>query len=327
MQKFQILARSRLVIFLGGAALALVVAWPMMVAAQGKSDMSRDPNLHAHQNAKQPASDENLASQIVELRDQVTRLEAAIAKLSPSAAEVGGAPPANRSMPGGVAAKYSNCLECHQTRPSGPLPTSHREAAAGSAPPAPMAGMGGKKRMGMGMTGEKGMGSMKPAKSGMGGGRMNDMMGMMSNMMGMMNDEMGGMGGNKKPKGGMGMDDDEMEMAGMGAGGTSTAGGAAMAPANDDSIVQMMKMMKRMQMMKMMQMMKNSMSDVGTGGTAANGRAAMAPANDDSMMQMLKMMQMMKMMEMMQKSMEGSSVAGAAGTGGGAAAPPMMNDM
>jgi hypothetical protein len=281
------LARSRLVTFLGGAALALVVAWPLMVAAQGKSDNPRDSDVHTQH--KHPAGDENLVGQIAELREQVARLETAISKLSSPAKRgaatspvAGGAesPSADRTKAGGVAAKYSNCLDCHRTRPSGTLPASHFENAAADAEPAseagsrskPMAGMGGMKKMGMGMgmMGNKGMGSMKPAKSGMGGmgaggggkgmggGGMDGMMGMMSNMMGKMKNEMGGMGENKKPMGGMagkgsgggskpdagmggmGMEDDDMEMAGMGAG---AAGGGAMAPANDDSMTQMMKMM------------------------------------------------------------------------------------
>ncbi len=96
-------------------------------------------------------------------------------------------------------------------------------------------GMGsGPKPMQRGMAGMSGMGApggMKPAggMSGMGGGASPPggemgMMGMMDKMMGMMDKMMGGMGGGAKPGapmagGGMGMmNDDQMEVGGMGAG-------------------------------------------------------------------------------------------------------------
>lgn len=85
MQKFRTLSTSPLAVFIGGAVLALLVAWPLMGTAQDKSSKTKDPNQHAQHAVKDklPAGDQNLASQIAELRDSVARLEAARAKRQP----------------------------------------------------------------------------------------------------------------------------------------------------------------------------------------------------------------------------------------------------
>jgi len=188
MQKFKTLATSRLVVLLGGAALALVVAWPFMGAAQDKTDKAKDPDPHAQHKDKQPAGDPNLASEIAELRAKVARLEAALPKGEPGKA------------PG--------------------------MAGMGSKPDAGMAGMGGKPGAGMGgMEDDKMMGGMGGKKKAMAGGmgmdvmepdemmsQMMQNMGQMMQMMGKMKGKgMSSMGDKKK----MGMDVD-MKDKGMG---------------------------------------------------------------------------------------------------------------
>ena len=212
---------------LGSAFLGFLVAWPVFAAAQDKKDSSPDP---AAKHAAMPA-DKDLAEQIKLLIAKVARLEAALPQDSKSTTpappgkvdaaasqDKGGAPAGYR-----IAVKYQNCLQCHQTRPSTPLPPSHLEKTADKA----MASMPGMSDPPMPAGGMPGMADKsKPAGMGMG------MMGMMDGMMGgmggkkkamaggsaakpMMDDDMdmmGGMGG-KKPA--MPMMDDDMDMMGM----------------------------------------------------------------------------------------------------------------
>ena len=59
--------RHAWLVFIGGAVLALGLIWPSMGTAQDKSDKAKDPDPHAQHKDKQPAGDQNLASQIAEL--------------------------------------------------------------------------------------------------------------------------------------------------------------------------------------------------------------------------------------------------------------------
>ena len=222
------------------------------------------------------ATAQDLASQLSELQAKVARLEAALNKQaggSPTAtpqqsdtANVqGGSNPAaadaaSSQIPPGfqLEAGYQNCLQCHRTRPSGPLPPSHLARAsnasaggdAGGAQSGSTAagdqptegggmGMGG---MGKGMMGGgMGMGGMG---KGMMGGDMGDGMGMggMSGGMG------GGMGGSS---GGMGGGSGKPDMGSMG-----DAGGTNAAMSGTGSMDQLQQMQQQMQMMMQMQMMQ-----------------------------------------------------------------------
>lgn len=225
-------------------------------------------------NAQEP--EQTFSSQLSELQAKVARLEAALnhkssaAKASSQATQNAGT---STSGPQ-VSAKYQNCTQCHQTRPSGPLPASHLESPGGNKPTAEpsatvgqqapdkgMGKMGADKGMEMGM----GMGMGKGMGKGMGMGmmeKMDGMMGMMEKMMG----GMGGMGGGAMQTGkgapaagGMGMKDDGMnEMAPMPqsqgspvSGGMSGMGGANSAPANTQNPM-MEKMDKMMSLMEKM---------------------------------------------------------------------------
>ena len=212
---------------LGSATLGFLVAWPLFAAGQDKKDPPADP---AAKHAAMPA-DKDLAEQIKLLNAKVARLEAALpqdTKGTPPAApgKVDAAASQDKSgAPAGyrIAAKYQNCLQCHQTRPSTPLPPSHLEKTADEAmtgmpgmsdPPKPdggMPGMADKAKpagMGMGMMGmmDGMMGGMGGKKKAMAGG--GSAMPMMDDKM----DMMSGMGG-KKPA--MPMMDDDMDMMGM----------------------------------------------------------------------------------------------------------------
>ena len=110
MEKFKILATSRLVVFIAGMVLALGIAWPSMGTAQEKTSKTKDPNQHTQHAAKEklPAGDQHLASQIAELRDSVARLEAALAKGQPDMTSgmggMAGMGKANADQPGADAA-------------------------------------------------------------------------------------------------------------------------------------------------------------------------------------------------------------------------------
>ena len=211
---------------LGSAILGFLLAWPLFASGQDKKDPPADPPAkHV-----MPA-DKDLAEQIKLLIAKVARLEAALPqdpKATPPAAAGkvdAAAGQAKSGAPAGyrIAAKYQNCLQCHQTRPSTPLPPSHLEKTADEAmtgmpgmsdPPKPdggMPGMADKAKpagMGMGMMGmmDGMMGGMGGKKKAMAGG--GSAMPMMDDKM----DMMSGMGG-KKPA--MPMMDDDMDMMGM----------------------------------------------------------------------------------------------------------------
>ena len=182
MQKFKTLATSRLVVFLGGAALALVVAWPLMGTAQDKTDSPKDPDPHAQHKDKQAAGDLDLTGQIAELHAKVARLEAALPK----------------SLPG-------------KTPGMSGMGTKPDEGKGGMEDDKMMGGMGDKKK---GMAGGMGMDAMEPDEMM---GQMMQNMGQMMQMMGQMKGKgMSGMGGmGDKQKAGMGGMGDK-GMAGMG---------------------------------------------------------------------------------------------------------------
>ena len=221
---FQSTRRRYGAVSLASAFLGFLIAWPVFATGQDKKDPSADPAArHAVPADKTADANKELADQIRQLNDKVTRLEAALPqapKGAPSGApekggqadkpdKVEGVPPGKR-----ISAKYQNCAQCHQKRPSGPLPPSHLEMAEGSGnaakqddtagtgdnktPADGKAGMGDK---GMGMMGGKGMGGM----GGMG---------------------MGGMGGDNAGMGGM-ADMEMMEMMGMMGMAPKSAGGMA----------------------------------------------------------------------------------------------------
>ena len=228
---------------LASAILGFLLAWPLFASGQDKKDSPADPA------AKHviPA-DKDLAEQIKLLNAKVARLEAALPpdpKGTPPAAPVKVDAVAGQDKTGApagyrIAAKYQNCAQCHQTRPSTPLPPSHLEktadkpmpAMAGmtgmSDPPKPagsMPGMGDKPKppgMGMGMMDMMMGGKKDMAGMGMGmmdGDEMMDMMKMME-MMKMKKKMMGGMSDKTMSSGsggmaGMGMMDDGMDMMGM----------------------------------------------------------------------------------------------------------------
>lgn len=232
MQTLKALASSRLAAFIGGAVLALGVAWPLIGMAQIKSDQATGSDLHAQHQAKQPLGDQSLAGQVAELRNQVARLEAALAK-------------SQSTLPSGT----GGMAGMGQIK-------SGRDMDGGALPMAGKADMGSNTRpMQSGMVGMSGMaagkppsgnasGTMKPAggMEGMNGaavppvGEMGMMSMKMDQMMGMMTKMMGGMGGGAMqagasmqgtaPAAAM-MDDDTMEMAAMGGG--APAAGAPMA--------------------------------------------------------------------------------------------------
>ena len=173
------------------AKLAVVVAmtWPSTGRGQAAPN---DPPIPADQ-ANQPSVDapptpppDPLAEQVRQLRDKVATLEVALSRTQggrrPSPAGPGRkmvmGPKADDAPAGQasrVSAKFQNCLQCHQTRPSGPLPASHLEVAGGGGkgtmPSRTGAGLGGPMpasgagKMGMGMMGGK-MGSDKAAAGG-----------------------------------------------------------------------------------------------------------------------------------------------------------------
>lgn len=263
MQKFNTLATSRLAVLIGGAVLAVGLIWPLIGTAQDKRvSPPGDPGKAATANPNK-----QLAEQIRLLNAKVVRLEATLKqdrKGTPSGTpdkggledrqdKTGGDPPGGR-----VSARFQNCLQCHQTKPSGPLPPSHLEkaggsdtgmvegrAAAGQREPQPDKGMG--------MMGGKGMG-----------------MGMMDEGMGMMGGKsmgMGMMGDAKKPAGGMGMMDMDEEK-GMGALGGGKAGMGGMSSGMED--------MDMMEMMGMMGMAPKSVG--GMTGMKSMGKMQMEAA-------------------------------------------------
>ena len=178
---FQSSRSKYIAVGLGSAILGVLVAWPLFAAGQDKKDPAADPAAkHAPATDKDAEANKDLAEQIKLLNAKIARLEAALPQ-DPKGTTSGvsgkvnsaanqdktGAPPGYR-----IAAKYQNCLQCHQSRPSTALPPSHLEKTGDIAMPAMAAGKAG--------TNDK----MKPAGS-MGMGMMDDMMGMGGKKMGM----------------------------------------------------------------------------------------------------------------------------------------------
>jgi Spy/CpxP family protein refolding chaperone len=212
-----------------------VLLWPRI----GRSQTS--PQDHAKHAAatKSVVGDEAFADQVRQLRDKVAKLEAALSRGQGAGqsrrmaqgqgmgmgASVGGKVPAGYR----IAAQYADCLRCHQTIPSGPLPPSHLEKVGGmgmgtveggkpgATPTAPdespldslqqlrdqLARLEAALSRGQGAIPSRPMG-----QGGMG-------MGMTGREMGRRGQGMGMMGGGQGMGGGMGMMDD-MDMMGMG---------------------------------------------------------------------------------------------------------------
>ena len=216
MQNFKTLSKLRLTILMVGSVLALGWIWPMTVTAQ--------------------EFDQNMSSQLMKLQEQVARLEAALNQNSsrmPSGTPAqggqagtqdttsGGAPAGSR-----IRATHQNCLQCHQTRPSGPLPSSHLERLGGGAADGQGASSAGAGQAAMGQGGQ-----------GMGGGMGKGMMG-------------GGMGKGMMA-GGMGMGKGKM---GGDMGGGQAATGGSTTRTVDEQMQQMQQQMQQIMQMQMLQM-------------------------------------------------------------------------
>lgn len=272
MTRFINLVTSRLVEFIGAAVLAAGLIWPSMSTAQNNSAKAIAPNPHAQHTDKQPAGDQDLASQIAELGKKVARLEAALQEsgsgtlsgtpdrdgLSGKQDKTGERTPGDR-----ISSQYQNCLQCHQTRPSGPLPLSHldeagdkeREAldgrpAAGQEEPVPDKGMDG--------------GAPPPSVET----RMMDrMMDMMEKMMSGMNGGVMQPGKGTPAAGGMGMMEDDMdEMSPMQSGQGAPGGGTSGSSVERGMMKKMDKMMGMME-----KMMDSGGMQSGQGMPAAGG--------------------------------------------------------
>jgi hypothetical protein len=213
------------------AVLGFLLAWPVFATGQDKKDPAPDPAAKQAPPTGGPTdANKDLAEQIKQLNAKVSRLEAALPKTAQASGDSGSIPAGGQGVKAQdkgvdqgarIAAKFQNCLQCHQTRPSGPLPPSHLDmTASATAPPpsgqaksaVPDLGDGKMQGKGMGMMGGMGMGMM----GGMGGKK--PAMPMMDNdrdkMGGKGMDKMGGMDG-KKPAMPM-MDNDRDKMGGMG---------------------------------------------------------------------------------------------------------------
>lgn len=125
-----------------------------------------------------------LDQEVTRLREKVAALEAALADRRPADAQASGSmsmgedgegmgpmagTPADRGNL--VAARYRDCLSCHRSRPTGPLPASHLAPSAGMGPgmtggmgPSGGMGMPDDELMGMGAMGRAGGGAMGPMK-------------------------------------------------------------------------------------------------------------------------------------------------------------------
>lgn len=171
--------------FIAGAVLALGFIWPLMGAAQDKPDgEAKDPDIHAQRQDEHPPADQNLASQIAELRAKVAKLEAALKQDDKRT-------PHGSPDEGGLAGTQGTTV--------GDLPDTgmNQENKAGvdaSMPAGGMGMMGGKgmemmaekKAAGMGMMDmdkKEGMGAMGGDKGGMMDQQMMQMMQMMQQMM------------------------------------------------------------------------------------------------------------------------------------------------
>ncbi len=221
--------RRYLAVVAGTAMLSMT--WSSMVWGQAKADEQPKPADSAklvHPGDPAAKADDALSEQVQQLRAKVAKLEAALSRgretgqsspMNPGQATGTGVEAGGKGMSQSVrvSARYQDCLKCHQTRLSGPLPPSHLETGgdidAGTVGGGGMGMMsGGKSGGAMGMMGGGGMGMMGMGK--MSGGKTGGGMGMMdddSDEMGM-----GKMSGGKSGGGMPMMDDDNMEM-GMGA--------------------------------------------------------------------------------------------------------------
>jgi len=197
MQKFKTFVTSRLAVFIGVVVLALVVAFPLMGAAQDQSDKANGPDQHAQHKDNQPLANQNLASQVAELRAKVARLEAVLQQKHQDAANL----PPQSSGAGGQA---MGMKKDDMGEKSSMQPGQGKPAAAG------MGGMSG----GASLRGvDAGMTARLDKMIGM----MDMMVRMMDTTVGMMDRMTGGTGGGAAaagtPKAG-GMMDDKMEMGG-----------------------------------------------------------------------------------------------------------------
>jgi Spy/CpxP family protein refolding chaperone len=125
-----------------GMVAALALAWPSRGSGQGQPP---DHAKHGHQHravAKPTEASDSFADQVRQLREKVAKLEAALAQGQGAGQPrrmgqgqgMGMGTTAGWKVPAGyrIAAQYADCLRCHQTIPSGPLPPSHLEKAGGT---------------------------------------------------------------------------------------------------------------------------------------------------------------------------------------------------
>ena len=214
MSWFKAISGRYVAVGLFSAALGFLLAWPVFAKAQDKKEPTPDPTAkHAPTEGGPTETNKDLAEQIKLLQAKVTRLEAAVTKLAPLAGDSGkGVKAGDKGADQGarVAAKFQNCTECHQKRPSGPLPPTHLDMTASTTPPptsepgksgpgkSAMPDPGDGKMKGMDMK-EKGMGmDMKEKGMGMGMDMKQKGMGMgMMEMMGKGPKDVGGMAGMK----------------------------------------------------------------------------------------------------------------------------------
>ncbi len=132
-------SRLALAAMMGIAATAF--AWPTAGRGQAQPP-DQAKHDHHHQAAGPTEASDSFADQVRQLREKVARLEAALSRGQgagqprPMGRGQGmgmGASVAGWKVPAGyrIAAQYADCLRCHQTVPSGPLPPSHLEKAGG----------------------------------------------------------------------------------------------------------------------------------------------------------------------------------------------------
>ena len=120
-----------------GMAMVVALAWPSTGRGQPQPP-DQAKHDHQHQAATKPTeTSDSFTDQVRQLRDKVAKLEAALSQGQGAGqsrpigqgqgmgmgARVGGKVPAGYR----IAAQYTDCLRCHQTIPSDPLPPSHLE--------------------------------------------------------------------------------------------------------------------------------------------------------------------------------------------------------
>ncbi len=236
----------------------LMVALPLVIAAIAISPVQ----------AVAQGGDSDLSKQLSQLQAQVTRLEFALNHKPQDAASTPQQPSAEgnqanvqkQATPGvpegmQIRATHQNCLQCHQTRPPGPLPPSHLEPLSGG-------GQGGTQAAGGQESSGAGMGQMAQGGQGMQGMDGGKGMGMMGGGMGMGGGKgMQGMGGGK----GMGMGGGKGlqgmgQMAQGGQGNQAMGGGGSTESSSANPAEPQMKQMQQQiqqlqqQMQQMMQM-------------------------------------------------------------------------